>query len=183
MDRILIADSDVVALEQCTTMLQDCADTIVTVTDGAQALTKWRQTQPQVIVLAATLPDINCAELIQELRQTALRPSSPKILLTAPFEQHDAVQQGLAAGADDFIWKPHPQRELIMRVRRFLHEQQPNPYPESTGSAEAVLRLSDEGVRNIITATPIGICITDDNGFLNMLTQPTNTSMAIPARN
>ncbi|MEZ5581502.1 MAG: response regulator [Candidatus Competibacteraceae bacterium] len=164
MDRILIADSDEVALKQCATILRDRADTVVTVTDGAQALTAWRQTQPQVMVLAATLPGGNCAALVRTLRQTAVQQSMPKILLTAGHEEYDAVQQGLAVGADDFIWKPYPHRELVMRVQRLLQGQPPTPPPESARSspnrAPAQRRKS-----NIITATPIGICISNEKGF------------------
>ncbi|MEE4377936.1 MAG: response regulator [Candidatus Competibacteraceae bacterium] len=164
MDKILIADSDVVALKQCATILQTWADTVVTVTDGAQALAAWRQIQPQVMVLAATLPDWNCGELVKELRQTAHQHTSAKILLTADLEEHDAVQQGLAAGADDFIWKPLPHRELVMRVQRFLYERPPSFQSEST-APETVFRLNEASVRNIITATPIGICITNETGI------------------
>jgi DNA-binding response OmpR family regulator len=81
--------------------------------DGAQALFCARVHPYDVVVLDRDLPEVHGDEVCRTLN--AERPDSKVLMLTAT-RGVDAVVQGLALGADDYLTKPFRFEELVARI-------------------------------------------------------------------
>lgn len=84
--------------------------------DGNEALAKFNDARPELIVLDVGLPDKDGFSVLQEIRRVS---DVPVIMLTARTEEVDRVI-GLTIGADDYVAKPFSPRELVARVRAVL---------------------------------------------------------------
>jgi len=100
--------------------------------NGNQAVSMYRQTQPDCIILDIMMPEKNGYEVCSEIRKTD--PVTPIIMLTAKSEEIDKVL-GLEIGADDYITKPFSIRELTARVKAVIRRNI-NTIPLSAGTLE-----------------------------------------------
>lgn len=183
--KVLIVDSDTVGAQQSVTMLRGLAGNVRTAGDCAQAARLYGETTPDLLVIAVRLPDVSVPEWVRRLRRETTTEHPPVILLStsAVAEDAETLAQGLAAGADDFICKPYRVDELLLRATRSPRFTPPGAPPAPVGADESrtatadessrarrpqgaeALRLSEARLHQIINATPIGICITDDAGI------------------
>jgi adenylate cyclase len=92
---------------------------IVTATDGKAALTRARETLPDLILLDVMMPKLDGLEVCRRLRAEATLPFMPIILVTARTDPKDVVA-GLEAGGDEYLTKPVDQSALVARVKSML---------------------------------------------------------------
>ncbi|WLD93368.1 response regulator YycF [Alkalihalobacillus sp. AL-G] len=88
--------------------------------DGAAAIEKAEEEQPDMILLDIMLPQKDGMEVCRELRK---KYDMPIIMLTAKDSEIDKVL-GLELGADDYVTKPFSTRELIARVKANMRRHQ-----------------------------------------------------------
>lgn len=84
--------------------------------DGAEALVKFAEVDPDVILLDLMLPKVSGLDVCREIR---LESTTPIIMVTAKGDEVDTVV-GLEVGADDYVVKPYRMRELVARIRAVL---------------------------------------------------------------
>jgi two-component system, OmpR family, response regulator RegX3 len=84
--------------------------------DGAEALTLFEETNPDIILLDLMLPKISGIDVCRNIRS---RSSVPIIMVTAKGTEIDTVV-ALEVGADDYVTKPYRLRELVARMRAVL---------------------------------------------------------------
>lgn len=84
--------------------------------DGGAGVEKFRELQPDLILLDIMLPVMDGWEVLRNIRQTS---QTPVIMLTAKGETNDKVN-GLKLGADDYVTKPFEAREVLARVEAVL---------------------------------------------------------------
>ncbi len=96
-------------------------------TDGRAALARWKDSQPDVVLLDLTLPGRDGLLVLEQAREDGL--TTPVLILTARGTVGDRVL-GLNAGADDYLPKPFDLDELEARVRA-LHRRRTDIYAES----------------------------------------------------
>src|ERR1700728_656163 len=84
--------------------------------DGAEALTLFDETNPDIILLDLMLPKISGIDVCRNIRA---RSSVPIIMVTAKGTEIDTVV-ALEVGADDYVTKPYRLRELVARMRAVL---------------------------------------------------------------
>lgn len=89
--------------------------------DGAEALAKAREREPDLVILDIMMPGLDGMEVSQRLRQAS---DVPILMLTAKGTVADRVT-GLDSGADDYLVKPFAFDELLARVRALLRRRQP----------------------------------------------------------
>lgn len=82
--------------------------------DGKEALEKFEQSHPDLVLLDVMLPYLDGFEVCRRIRETD--NLTPIIMLTAREEETDKVM-GLEIGADDYITKPFSVREVTARVK------------------------------------------------------------------
>lgn len=102
-----------------------------TANDGAEALAKLREKEPDIVILDIMMPGIDGIEVSKRLRQVS---DIPILMLTAKATVADRIA-GLDSGADDYLVKPFAFDELLARVRALLRRHQPRE--------KDVLRFSD----------------------------------------
>ena len=89
---------------------------VTTAFDGGTAVEKFREIQPDIVLLDIMLPVMDGWGVLKKIRETA---KTPVIMLTAKGEVSDRIS-GLEMGADDYIVKPFEMKELIARINAVL---------------------------------------------------------------
>ena len=84
--------------------------------DGGTAVEKFREIQPDIVLLDIMLPVMDGWSVCAKIREMS---KTPIIMLTAKGEVQDRVT-GLEMGADDYIVKPFEMKELIARINAVL---------------------------------------------------------------
>ena len=114
--RILLVDDELPIQTLLSYPLQKDGYEVVTAADGHEALQRFEDAEPDLVVLDVMLPRMDGLEVCRRLRA---RSSVPIIMLTAKAEEFDKVL-GLELGADDYITKPFSMREFRSRVKAVL---------------------------------------------------------------
>jgi DNA-binding response OmpR family regulator len=91
--------------------------------DGSQALARFGQIKPDLVVLDIMLPGADGLEICKEIRKLS---QVPIIMLTARDEVTDKVV-GLEVGADDYLTKPFHPQELVARAKALLRRARVEP--------------------------------------------------------
>ena len=84
--------------------------------DGAEALERFDEVDPDHVLLDVMLPKVSGIDVCRELRK---RTHVPIVMVTAKGAEIDTVV-GLEVGADDYVTKPYRIRELVARMRAVL---------------------------------------------------------------
>ncbi len=95
-------------------------------TDGRQALARWQEIRPDVVMLDLTLPGLDGLHVLAQARRAGL--ATPVLILTARGTVGDRII-GLNTGADDYLAKPFDLDELEARLRA-LHRRNPGASAE-----------------------------------------------------
>jgi two-component system response regulator MprA len=114
---ILVAEDDQDVAGSLEAALTRDGHTVVTVTDGIEALYEAGRSRPDLIVLDVLMPRLDGLEVCRRLR--AAQDATAILMLTARDLIQDRVA-GLDAGADDYLVKPFALDELRARVRALL---------------------------------------------------------------
>ena len=74
---------------------------------------------PDLVLLDVRLPDANGFDILLRMRRHPALAGIPVIMLTGE-ATHEAVAQGLAAGADGYVAKPFEMENLVRAIRLVL---------------------------------------------------------------
>ena len=85
--------------------------------DGVSGLQKWRQWQPDLIVLDIMLPELDGLSVLRNIRREDER--LPILILSARGDSDDKIK-GFSCGVDDYLAKPFNLEEFLLRVERLL---------------------------------------------------------------
>jgi DNA-binding response OmpR family regulator len=113
---ILVVDDEPTLRETLAEALDADGFRVVTAADGREALLRFREHRPDLIVLDLMLPELSGVEVCRIVRQES---GVPILMLTAKSSEIDKVI-GLELGADDYVTKPFSLRELTARIRALL---------------------------------------------------------------
>ena len=113
---VLIVDDEPSFVEALVIGLGREGFAVTVATDGAEALRRFDELEPDLVLLDVMLPNMSGVDVCRALRS---RSSVPIIMVTARSDEVDAVV-GLEVGADDYVTKPYRLRELVARMRAVL---------------------------------------------------------------
>jgi len=99
---------------------------VVTAATGSEALARFRDRRPDLILLDLMLPEVSGVDVCRVIRAES---AVPILMLTAKDSEVDKVV-GLEVGADDYVTKPFSLRELTARVRALLRRSEQAATPE-----------------------------------------------------
>lgn len=116
MLKILIADDN----KQIVSILAEYAKKNgyipILANDGQQALEKFHQSDPDIILLDVMMPKVDGFEVCKDIRKIS---NVPIIMVTARNEDFEKIM-GLEIGADDYIVKPFSPNEVMARVKAIM---------------------------------------------------------------
>ena len=136
--RILVVDDEPQITRVLRMSLQGSGYEVVLARDGEEALARFHDSAPDLIITDLAMPVMNGLELTRAVRLIADTP----IIVLSVREQETTKVAALDEGADDYMTKPFSMQELLARVRAHLRK---------VARAEpAALRIS-EGDFNIDT--------------------------------
>ena len=121
--KVLVVDDESHIVELARIYLTREGYEVEGVADGAQALTRFAQVKPDLVVLDIMLPGVDGISICKEIRKQS---QVPIIMLTARDEVTDKVV-GLEVGADDYLTKPFHPQELVARAKALLRRARIEP--------------------------------------------------------
>jgi len=130
---VLLVDDEPVIRETVAEALEADGLRVVTAANGREALIRFRESAPDLVLLDLMLPELGGMEVCRIIRRES---PVPIIMLTARDAELDKVL-GLELGADDYVTKPFSLRELQARVRAQLRRTEAGAAPAAAGPAPA----------------------------------------------
>lgn len=115
-NKILVVDDDLNICELLKLYLENEGYAVFTANDGQEAVDKFKNKTPDLVLLDIMLPKMDGWQVCREIRKVS---SAPIIMLTAKGETFDKVL-GLELGADDYVVKPFDAKEVMARVKAVL---------------------------------------------------------------
>jgi len=119
--RVLVVDDDPALAEMLGIVLRSEGFEPYFVFDGDQALERFHEIRPDIVLLDLMLPGKDGIEVCRAVRAES---GVPIVMLTAKGDTVDVVV-GLESGADDYVVKPFKPKELVARVRARLRRTEP----------------------------------------------------------
>ncbi|GAA3220576.1 response regulator transcription factor [Actinocorallia longicatena] len=116
---ILVVDDDPDICDLVSLKFEQSGFDVITAGNGDDALELGRTKIPDLIVLDLMMPGMSGLDVCREFRKDPALDRVPVIMLTAKAQESD-LEQGFAAGADDYVTKPFSPRELLTRARAVL---------------------------------------------------------------
>src|SRR6056297_3657737 len=130
---VLVVEDEASFVEALTIGLRREGFEVVVAVDGAEALERFDDVQPDLVLLDLMLPKISGIDVCRQLRK---RTQTPIIMVTAKGAEIDTVV-GLEVGADDYVTKPYRIRELTARMRAVMRRTDANPNTTTDTAAPA----------------------------------------------
>jgi DNA-binding response OmpR family regulator len=156
--RILLVDDDVELASMLSEYLTVEGFETVCAHSGEHGIEHAARQNFDVIVLDVMLPGVNGIEVLRRLRE---RSSVPVLMLTARGDHVDRIV-GLELGADDYVPKPCPPRELVARLRAILRRTRGGDQPGGVLSA-GLLALWPARRRATCDGAPLALTSTEFN--------------------
>jgi len=125
--RVLVVEDEPSFAEALTVGLGREGFSVTVSSDGRDALRRFDEISPDIVLLDVMLPGISGVDVCREIRS---KSTVPIIMVTAKGSEVDTVV-GLEVGADDYVTKPYRLSELVARMRAVLRRVEAEP--EITG--------------------------------------------------
>ncbi len=116
--RILVVDDEPQITRVLRMSLQGSGYDVTLTRNGAEALERFREDAPDLVITDLSMPVMDGLELTRAIRVMADTP----IIVLSVREQETMKVAALDEGADDYITKPFSMQELLARVRAHLRK-------------------------------------------------------------
>ena len=121
--RILVVDDELWIRRSLQVHLEGKGYVVLTARSGEQAIEKFSQHVPDVVIADLILPGMDGIELTRNIREAS---TVPIIVLSAIGEDQKKVE-ALELGADDYVTKPFNLDELVARIRALFRRSTKTP--------------------------------------------------------
>jgi len=85
--------------------------------DGIEAVDKFKQLRPDVIILDITMPNMNGLEAMYKIFEM---DQSAKIIICSALGQQQLIVEAIKAGVKDFIVKPFKPERVISSIEKAI---------------------------------------------------------------
>jgi len=161
--RVLIADDHSVVAEGLRHLVEAERDieVVACVGDGREAVQQARETQPDVVLMDLSMPELNGADATRAILQ---RDPKCRVIVLSMYSQREYVRRALKAGAAGYVVKRSAAKEVVEAIRavhagqRYLSprvadvvlddysdEKQDDPLTRLSAREREVLQLLAEG--------------------------------------
>jgi cyclic di-GMP phosphodiesterase len=133
--KVLVVDDEAANLRLLKTMLTREGFSVVTASDGDEALAMVASEQPDLVVMDVLMPKLSGYDVCERIKLNPATRLTPVVLITALHEREDRIR-GINVGADDFLTKPVDPHELKARACSLVRLKH---YTDDLDSAESVI--------------------------------------------
>jgi DNA-binding response OmpR family regulator len=119
LKRVLAVDDDDMNLMRIKKILRTEYD-VFFASSGVEALDTMKREQMDLVLLDIEMPRMNGFETFERMKEFA--PDTPVIFLTASGQEDDVVS-AIRLGAVNYLKKPFPPQELILRISQVLEKR------------------------------------------------------------
>ena len=119
MPKILVAEDERDIRELIGFTLRYAGFDVVLAANGAEAVEKAPEVQPDLIILDVRMPKMTGYEACRHLKDNPATNTIPIVFLSAKGQETE-IEQGLASGAVEYIVKPFAPDELTSQVKDIL---------------------------------------------------------------
>ncbi|MEM7757229.1 MAG: response regulator transcription factor [Cyanobacteria bacterium P01_A01_bin.40] len=119
MKKILVVDDDLTLRKVLQNSLEQRGYQVTAVGSGKEALIKFNQDIPDIIVSDVSMPQMDGFEFCRQLRSQPSGKLIPFIFLSAKNELDDRIQ-GHTNGADSYLTKPFEMKELLANIEALI---------------------------------------------------------------
>jgi PAS domain S-box-containing protein len=124
---------------------------VFTSADGLEGLEMVKHLLPDIVLLDVVMPGMDGIEVCKRIRQTPELIGVYIVMLSGLKTQTDHMSEGLEAGADGYLARPIPNRELLARLRGYLRLKR----------TEKALEITEEKYRRIAENATDVVWVTD----------------------
>lgn len=135
--RILIVEDDLSLLQFMDLIFEQVGAHAVLATEGRAGLRRFREQEPDLVILDVFMPGMDGWDVCQEIR----RESTVPVIMLTTLDDDNSMIRGLDYGADDFLSKPFNPDVLLARARAVLRR--------AYSAAPAPSSLYDDGYLTI----------------------------------
>src|SRR5207344_2908941 len=114
--KILVVDDEPAMVGALGALLGQAGHRIVAAYDGEEALRRFHEDEPDLVLLDLAMPGLDGATVCRRIRETSDVP----IVVVSGERDRAATVELLDLGADDYIRKPFRADELLARVRAVM---------------------------------------------------------------
>lgn len=121
MSTVLVVEDSLTQRQMIADLLQDSGlqASVVSVSDGVEALEQIRNQRPDLVVLDIVMPRMNGYEVCRQIKTDPKTQDVPVVMCSSKGEEFD-IYWGMKQGADAYISKPFEPDELIGTVKQLL---------------------------------------------------------------
>ena len=138
--KILVVDDEKNIRDLATLYLEKEGFTVESADNGRDALIRFAEIKPAMVILDVMMPGMDGFEVCRELRR---EHDVPILMVTARSDDVDKIV-GLEIGADDYMTKPFNPREMVARVKAILRRFEGGRKPQN---AISIANLSVDKAR------------------------------------
>lgn len=118
MARVLIVD-DAAFMRMTIRQIIEAEDhtMVAEAENGVEAIEKFMETKPDVVILDISMPEMNGIETLKRLK--ILDPKA-KIIICSAIGYQDLLAQAIECGAAEFILKPFEKEQLVNAIEKVM---------------------------------------------------------------
>jgi DNA-binding response OmpR family regulator len=130
--KILVVDDEPAMVGALGALLGQAGHRIVAAYDGEEALRRFREDEPDLVLLDLSMPGMDGATVCRRIREVSDTP----VIVVSGERDRTATVELLDLGADDYVRKPFVADELLARVRAVSRRSSHRRGERGRGDAE-----------------------------------------------
>lgn len=119
MAEILVVDDSPTEVHYLSTMLQRHGYTVITATEGEEAIRLAREKTPALILMDVVMPGMNGFQATRQLARDDQTAAIPVIMVTTKDQETDRIW-GLRQGAKEYLTKPVAEDDLVAKIKAIM---------------------------------------------------------------
>jgi len=118
--KVLVAEDDMIMLKTIEVRLKKDGYDVITAQDGREALRKFEEQSPDLIITDIMMPFLSGLEIVGAVKNKGGKDTP--IIVLSTLGQENVVLEAFKLGAEDFMTKPFSPKELSVRVQRYAEK-------------------------------------------------------------
>lgn len=120
--KVMVIDDSKTIRRTAETLLQKAGCTVITATDGFDALAKIADSNPHIIFVDIMMPRLDGYQTCALIKNNSAFKSTPVIMLSSKDGLFDKAK-GRIVGSDEYLTKPFSKEELLGAIRQHVRER------------------------------------------------------------